>query len=112
MSSGELRAGDAAREDPEAMERLKAEAAAHDDASGRGQARPGPAQAPDWRPARRKQMNFTDPESRLMKTAAAASSSATTRRWRSMPRGKSSWRRRDGDAADNGQLVPLEEQAG
>ena len=54
----------------EAMERLEAEAAAHDDASGRGQARPGGLKRPIGVPPASKQMNFTDPESRLMKTAS------------------------------------------
>ena len=96
----------------EAMARLEAETAAQDDASGRGQARPGRLQRPIGVPSDTKQMNFTDPESRLMKTASgsfeqcynaqvaidatrqiivAADVTAT--------------------AADVGQLVPLEAQA-
>src|SRR6266446_6558982 len=96
----------------EAMERLEAEAAAQDDASGRGQARPGGLKRPIGVPPDTKQMNFTDPESRLMKTASGG-----------FEQGYNAQLAIDAErqiivaadvtanAADSRQLVPLEEQA-
>src|SRR6266699_4762608 len=96
----------------EAMERLEAEAAAHDDASGRGQARPGRLKRPIGVPPAAKQMNFTDPESRLMKTASGgceqcynAQLAIDAERQIIVAADVTE------SAADNGQLVPLEEQA-
>jgi len=96
----------------EAMERLEAEAAAHDDASGRGQARPGRLKRPIGVPPASKQMNFTDPESRLMKTASGgfeqcynAQLAIDAERQIIVAADVTE------SAADNGQLVPLEEQA-
>src|SRR6266851_709254 len=96
----------------EAMERLEAEAAAHDDASGRGQARPGRLKRPIGVPPASKQINFTDPESRLMKTASGgfeqcynAQLAIDAERQIIVAADVTE------SAADNGQLVPLEEQA-
>src|SRR2546428_9805872 len=97
----------------EAMERLEAEAAAHDDASGRGQARPGRLKRPIGVPPASKQMNFTDPESRLMKTASGgfeqcynAQLAIDAERQIIVAADVTE------SAAGNGQLGPLEEQAG
>jgi len=96
----------------EAMERLEAEAAAQDEASRRGQARPGRLKRAIGVPPDTKQMNFTDPESRLMKTASGG-----------FEQGYNAQLAIDAErqiivaadvtenAADNGQLVPLEQQA-
>jgi transposase len=53
----------------EAMQRLEAEQAAADEASGRGTKRTKKLKRPNGTPPDAKQMNFTDPESRVMKTA-------------------------------------------
>jgi hypothetical protein len=53
----------------EAMQRLEAEQAAADAASGRGTKRPTQLKRPNGTPPDDKQLNFTDPESRVMKTA-------------------------------------------
>ena len=96
----------------EAMARLEAEAAAQDEASERGQARPGGLKRPIGEPPESKQMNFTDPESRLMKTASGG-----------FAQGYNAQLAIDAErqiivaadvtanAADSGQLVPLEQQA-
>jgi transposase len=53
----------------EAMQRLEAEQAAADAASGRGTKRTKKLKRPNGTPPDDQQMNFTDPESRVMKTA-------------------------------------------
>jgi transposase len=53
----------------EAMQRLEEEQAAADEASGRGTKRVKNLPRPNGTPPDDKQMNFTDPESRVMKTA-------------------------------------------
>lgn len=53
----------------EAMERLEAEQAAADAASGRGTGRTKKPKRPNGMPPDKAQMNFTDPASRVMKTA-------------------------------------------
>ena len=95
-----------------AMERLEAEEAAHDDASGRGQSRPGGLKRPIGVPPATQQMNFTDPESRLMKTASGgfeqcynAQLAIDAERQIIVAAAVTE------KAADNGQLGPLEEQA-
>lgn len=96
----------------EAMQRLEAEQAAVDAASGRGTGRTKKLKRPNGTPPDDAQMNFTDPESRVMKTGRGdfeqcyntqvaidaaqqiiVAADLTT------------------NAADNGQLVPLMEQA-
>ncbi len=96
----------------EAMQRLEAEQAAVDAASGRGTGRTKRLTRPNGTPPDDAQMNFTDPESRVMKTGRGdfeqcyntqvaidaaqqiiVAADLTT------------------NAADNGQLVPLMEQA-
>ncbi|MEO6027247.1 MAG: IS1182 family transposase [Candidatus Binatia bacterium] len=52
----------------EAMQRLEAEQAAADTASGRGTGRTKKMKRPNGTPPANAQMNFTDPESRVMKT--------------------------------------------
>jgi transposase len=54
----------------EAMRKLEAAQAEQDAAEGRGQSRPGALQRANGTPADKKQINFTDPQSRLMKTAS------------------------------------------
>ena len=56
----------------EAMARLEAEQAAADAASGRGTGRTKKLKRPNGTPPDDAQMNFTDPESRLMKTAGGS----------------------------------------
>lgn len=56
----------------EAMQRLEAEQAAADAARGRGTGRTKKLKRPNGTPPDAAQMNFTDPESRLMKTAAGS----------------------------------------
>lgn len=96
----------------EAMARLEAEQAAQDEASGRGQARPGGLKRPIGIPPGAKQMNFTDPESRLMKTASGgfeqcynAQLAIDAERQIIVAADVTE------SAADNGQLIPLEAQA-
>lgn len=52
----------------EAIKRLEQEQAAQDEATGRGQKRPGRLKRPNGVPPDDKQSNFTDPESGIMKT--------------------------------------------
>ena len=52
----------------EAMKRLEQEQATQDQATGRGQQRPGRLKRPNGVPPDDKQSNFTDPESGIMKT--------------------------------------------
>ena len=54
----------------QAMKQLEAEQAAQDRAEGRGQHRPGALQRPNGIPPDHKQINFTDPQSRIMKTGS------------------------------------------
>lgn len=54
----------------QAMKQLEAAQAAQDQAEGRGQQRPGALKRPNGTPPDDKQINFTDPESRIMKTGS------------------------------------------
>jgi len=96
----------------EAMKRLEAEQAEDDEASGRGQQRPGSLKRPIGVPPDKKQSNFTDPESGLMKTACGGfeqcynAQIAVDAEHQLIVAADVT-----GCAADNGQLLPLEEQA-
>jgi transposase/IS5 family transposase len=96
----------------EAMARLEAEEAARDEASGRGQARPGGLKRPIGVPPDTKQMNFTDPESRLMKTASGSFEQCYNAQV-AIDAARQMIVAADvtATAADAGQLVPLEAQA-
>jgi transposase len=96
----------------EAMKRLEAEQAAEDEASGRGQHRPGRLQRPIGVPPDKKQSNFTDPESGLMKTASGGFEQCYNAQI-AVDAAQQIIVAADvtGCAADNGQLLPMAEQA-
>jgi transposase len=101
----------------EAMARLEQEQAAEDEAAKRGKRREEtgtgrPLQRPNGVPPDRKQMNFTDPESRLMKTASGGFDQCYNAHV-AVDAARQIIVAADvtDNAADAGQLVPVEEQA-
>jgi transposase len=96
----------------EAMARLEAEQAAHDQREGRGQRQPQRLQRPNGIPPDKRQLNFTDPDSRLMKTANGSFEQCYNAQLAVddaaqiiVAAGVTE------NAADNAQLLPMEEQA-
>lgn len=96
----------------EAMKRLQAEQAAQDQLQGRGQRQPMRLKRPNGIPPNKRQLNFTDPDSRLMKTANGSFEQCYNAQLAVdgaaqiiVSAGVTA------NAADNGQLVPMAQQA-
>jgi transposase/IS5 family transposase len=96
----------------EAMKRLEDEQARQDQEDGRGQYRPGTLKRPNGVAPDKKQSNFTDPESGLMKTASGGFEQCYNAQL-AVDSEKQIIVAADvtACAADNGELLPMEEQA-